>query len=93
MKFNLEKTNSRIKIQCQKLLNGEKKLRNTFHLFTKYFLSICSTTVVSLWGGDGIQEAMWWVREAEADEARNHYNLFTLVSPHVVSPQHETEIE
>lgn len=46
MKFNLEKTNSRMKIQCQKSLN-RKNFENTFHLFTKYLLSICNTALVS----------------------------------------------
>lgn len=84
-KYNLKKLNGRVKYEIQfgenkfkdedsvsKVTEQEKNLE-IFHLFIKYLLSICSTIVVSLWGGDGIQEAMWWVREAEADEARNHY--------------------
>lgn len=64
-KYNLKKHNGRVKYEIQfgenkfkdedsvsKVTEQEKKLRNIFHLFIKYLLSICSTTVVSVRG--------WW---------------------------------
>lgn len=73
MKFNLEKQIQEWRFSA-KVTDQKKNLENTFHLFTKYLLSIGTTAIVSR-GGGGVGQ------EAEVYAVGNHYSLLTIISP------------